>query len=162
MAMHLSLNEIKLAAIYRPLNNIFLNPIMEYLRKKYICPIQIKKGKENIKQLLSIFKSGTSIALMIDQRVSQGIKVNFFDVPAFTTTMPAQFVLRYNCKVVPVSIKRIGNTNFLININKPIEFNNLDKNKNNIQEITIKLNHVIEKMILDSPGQWIWSHNRWK
>ena len=162
MAMHLNLNGIKLAAIYRPLNNIFLNPLMEYLRKKYICPIQIKKGKEGLKKLLSIFKGGASIALMIDQRVSQGIKINLFNSPALTTTIPAQFVLRYNCKVVPISIERKNGINFIMNIKEPIEFSNLDKNKKNIEHVTLKLNQIIEKMIINNPKQWIWSHNRWK
>ena len=44
MAMELDKFGIKLAAIYRPLNNFFLNPLMEYLRMKYICPVQIPKG----------------------------------------------------------------------------------------------------------------------
>jgi len=162
MAMHLNQNGIKLAAIYRPLNNIFLNPLMEYLRKKYICPIQIKKGKDGLKKLLSAFKNGVSIALMIDQRVSQGMKVNLFSVPAFTTTIPAQFVLRYNCKIVPIYIERKNSTNFIMNIKEPLEFGNLDKNKNNVEQITLKLNQIIEKMITNNPEQWIWSHNRWK
>ena len=162
MAMHLNLNGIKLAAIYRPLNNIFLNPLMEFLRKKYICPIQIKKGKKGLKKLLSIFKNGVSVALMIDQRVSQGIKINLFNSPALTTTIPAQFVLRYNCRVVPISIERKNGVNFIMNIKKPIEFNNLEKNKNNIGQITLKLNQIIEKMIIANPKQWMWSHNRWK
>ena len=78
MAMHIEKSGISLAAIYRPLNNKFLNPIMEKIRKKYICKNQIEKGISGTKQLLSFFKNKTSIALMIDQRVSQGIRSNFF------------------------------------------------------------------------------------
>ena len=36
MAMYLEKTGIKLSAIYRPLNNIFLNGIMERIRKKFI------------------------------------------------------------------------------------------------------------------------------
>ena len=77
MAMHLEKSGIKLAAIYRPLNNIFLNPIMEKIRKKYICKKQVKKGLYGTKEILKYFKEGSSIALMIDQRVSEGISPNF-------------------------------------------------------------------------------------
>ena len=45
MAMEIDKFGIKCAAIYRPLNNFFLNPLMEYLRMKYICPNQIPKVK---------------------------------------------------------------------------------------------------------------------
>ena len=82
MAMQIEKSEINVAAVYRPLNNKFLNFIMERIRKKYICKNQIKKGISGTKQLLSFFKKKTSIALMIDQRVSQGIKSNFFNQEA--------------------------------------------------------------------------------
>ena len=159
MAMHIEKSGIKLSAIYRPLNNIFLNPLMEYLRKKYICPNQIKKGRSGLRELIYKFKDQNSIALMVDQRVSEGISVNLFDKPALTTTIPAQMVLRYNCKIVPVEIKRINNIHFEIKINNPVSF---EKKDNKIDEITLKINQILEKMILANPKQWIWPHNRWK
>ena len=158
MAMHIEKSGIDLAAIYRPLNNKFLNSIMERFRKKYICKNQIKKGFAGTRQLLSYFKKGHSIALMIDQRVSQGIKSNFFKHEAYTTTIPAQFVKKFKCKIVPIYIERTGNSNFKLTINNPIEYS---KNYS-IEDITLNLNHHLEKMILKNPTQWIWSHNRWK
>ena len=158
MAMQIEKSGIHLAAIYRPLNNRFLNIIMENIRKKYICRNQIKKGLSGTKELLSFFKKGSSIALMIDQRVSQGIKSNFFSHEAFTTTIPAQFVIKYKCKVVPVYIERVKGTNFKLTIYDPLEFSDNDS----VEEITSDLNRLLEKMILKNPDQWIWSHNRWK
>ena len=158
MAMHIDKSGINLAAVYRPLNNIFLNFIMERIRKNNICKNQIKKGISGTKQLLSFFKKGSSIALMIDQRVSQGIKSNFFKQPAFTTTIPAQFVKKFKCKVVPIYIERVHNINFKLKIYKPIEYSD----DHTIESITLNLNEILEKMILKNPAQWIWSHNRWK
>ena len=158
MAMHIEQSGINLAALYRPLNNKFLNFLMEKIRKKYICKNQIKKGFAGTRQLLTYFKKGHSIALMIDQRVSQGIKSNFFKHEAYTTTIPAQFVKKFKCKIVPIYIERTGNSNFKLTINNPIEYS---KNYS-IEDITLNLNHHLEKMILKNPTQWIWSHNRWK
>ena len=158
MAMHIDKSGINLAAVYRPLNNIFLNFIMERIRKNNICKNQIKKGISGTKQLLSFFKKGSSIALMIDQRVSQGIKSNFFKQPAFTTTIPAQFVKKFKCKVVPIYIERVHNINFKLKVYKPIEYSD----DHSIESITLNLNTILEKMILKNPDQWIWSHNRWK
>ena len=121
MAMHIEKSGINLAAIYRPLNNKFLNFVMEKIRERYICKKQIKKGISGTKQLLSFFKNGTSIALMIDQRVSQGIRSNFFKHEAYTTTIPAQFVKKFKCKVVPIYIQRIKDVNFKISVSKPLE-----------------------------------------
>ncbi len=158
MAMHLEKSGINLAAIYRPLNNKFLNPIMEKIRKSYICKKQIKKGLSGTKEILKYFKTGTSIALMIDQRVSEGIICNFFNNKALTTTIPAQFVKKFNCKVVPIYIERDKKYQFKLEIFKPIEFSNNE----NIETITSNLNKVLEEMIKRNPEQWIWSHSRWK
>ena len=158
MALHLENSGIKLSAIYRPLNNIFLNKIMERIRKKYICKNQIKKGIGGIKKLINLKKSNYSTALMIDQRVSEGIKSNFFNNEALTTTIPAQLVKKFKIPVVPIFIERINNLNFKITINKPINFSN----ETSIKNITDELNQILEKMIISKPEQWIWSHNRWK
>jgi KDO2-lipid IV(A) lauroyltransferase len=158
MAMEIEKSGVNLSAIYRPLNNIFLNILMERIRKKYICKNQIKKGTSGVRELLRLYKKGYSIALMIDQRVSQGIKSKFFDEEAFTTTIPAQFIKKFNCKVVPISIERHNGVNFNIKVEKPIEFS---KNSST-EKITRELNIWLEKIILKNPGEWIWSHDRWK
>ena len=158
MAMHIEKVGIKLSAIYRPLNNLFLNKIMERIRKNYICKHQIKKGIGGMKKLIQLKKLNYSTALMIDQRVSQGIESDFFNQKAFTTTIPAQLVKKFNLPVVPIFIERINNINFKIVVKKPIIFENDETTKS----ITDELNLILEKMIIYKPEQWIWSHNRWK
>ena len=158
MAMHIEKSGIKLSAIYRPLNNIFLNKIMERIRKKYICKYQIKKGIGGMKKLMHLKKLNYSTALMIDQRVSQGIRSDFFNQKALTTTIPAQLVKKFKIPIVPIFIERINNINFKIVIKNPIFFDSKETTKT----ITDKLNLVLEKMISYKPELWIWSHNRWK
>ena len=158
MAMHIEKSGIKLSAIYRPLNNKYLNKIMETIRKKFICKQQVEKGIGGIKKLIRLHKKDYSTALMIDQRVSEGIKSNFFNEKALTTTIPAQFIKKFKTPLVPIFIERIDNVRFKITINKPILFNN----NCTIQKITDDLNKILEKMIINKPDQWIWSHNRWK
>ena len=158
MAMYLENSGLDIAAIYRPLNNIFLNGIMEKIRLNHICKKQIKKGKSGTRELLQLFKDGYSIALMIDQRVSEGVKSKLFNRSALTTTIPAQLVKKYSVDVVPVYIERKNGIYFKMYINKPIFF---DENKS-LEEITDELNKILEEMILKNPDQWIWSHDRWK
>ena len=158
MAMYLEKSGITLSAIYRPLNNLFMNRIMENLRKKYICKNQIKKGRSSIRELLNLYKNGSSIALMIDQRVSESSRVNFFNKGAYTTTIPAQFIKKYNCRVVPIHIERIKGVNFQLKIFEPIKF----RENQNIEEITVILNDWLEKVIISNPSKWIWTHDRWK
>jgi len=158
MSMEITKNNINLATIYRPINNFFLNPFMEYLRKKYVCKNQIKKGINGVREAIGFIKRKHSIALMIDQRVSEGEKVNFFDKPALTTTLPAQLASKYDLKIIPVFIKRLENDKFIMEFQKEID----PKNFNNKLDLTKELNNVLEKMIIKNPNQWIWTHNRWK
>ena len=158
MAMQIEKMGIRVAAIYRPLNNIFLNRIMEKLRKNYICKFQIKKGIGGTKKLVRLIRDGFSTALMIDQRVSEGIKSNFFNEKASTTTIPAQLVKKYKIPVVPIFIERFDGIKFKMTVDKPINF---EDNKS-VEEITSELNKLLENMILKKPNYWIWSHNRWK
>ena len=158
MALFIERSGINLAAIYRPLNNLYLNPMMERIRKKYICKYQIKKGIGGMKKLVHLKKKNFSTALMIDQRVSEGILSKFFNQEALTTTIPAQLVKKFNIPIVPVYIDRINGLNFQITIKNPIYFSN----EKSVKNITDDLNLELEKMIIKKPENWIWSHNRWK
>ncbi len=158
MAMQLDKLGLKIAAIYRPLNNIFLNVVMEKIRKKYICKNQIKKGLGGLKELIKLNKLDFSTALMIDQRVSQGIRINFFEEKAFTTTIPAQLSKKFAIPVVPIFIERYEGIKFKIKVFEPIHFSNQET----VENITVNLNKILENMIRNYPNNWIWTHNRWK
>tara|TARA_E500000178_G_scaffold85873_1_gene84409 strand:- start:678 stop:1535 length:858 start_codon:yes stop_codon:yes gene_type:complete len=158
MSMEIVKKNIPLATIYRPLNNFFLNPFMEYLRKKYVCQNQIKKGLFGVKETIGYLKRKHSIALMIDQRVSEGAKIDFFNKPAYTTTLPAQLSIKFDIDVIPVYIERIKNDKFKIEFQERIS----PKLYANKIDLTKKLNKILEDMVLRNPNQWIWTHNRWK
>ena len=162
MAMEIDKFGIKSAAIYRPLNNFFLNPLMEYLRMKYICPHQIPKGRIGMREIINRVKNGYSIALMVDQRVSEGPRALFFNKPAHTTTIPAQLALKYNCKLVPIFLERKEGPNFEMTVHEPYKIEKTNNAEQDVINITIKINQFIEKMIVKNPKQWIWSHDRWK
>ena len=95
---------------------------------------------------------------MIDQRVSEGERVNFFGKPALTTTLPAQLAIKFDLSIVPVFIERNENDQFKIKFYSEIRARKFE----NKFQLTEKLNNLLEDMILYKPDQWIWSHNRWK
>jgi KDO2-lipid IV(A) lauroyltransferase len=158
MSMEITKKNINLATIYRPLNNFFLNPFMEYLRKKYVCKNQIKKGINGVRETIEYIKKKHSIALMIDQRVSEGERVDFFGKAALTTTLPAQLASKYDLNIIPVFIERTKENIFKIEFQRSIN----PKNFQNKLDLTKELNITLEKMVVRNPDQWIWTHNRWK
>ena len=135
---------------------------MEYLRKKYVCKHQIKKGLSGTRDIIKFLNKKNCIALMIDQRVSEGVKIPFFKKIAFTTSLPAQLALKYNYEIVPIFINRNKENKYEMEVHEPIKILDAkfsDRNKIGLSTI---LNEVLEKMIIKSNGQWIWTHNRWK
>tara|TARA_B100001094_G_scaffold4183_1_gene3776 strand:+ start:117 stop:974 length:858 start_codon:yes stop_codon:yes gene_type:complete len=158
MSMEITKKGIPLATVYRPLNNFFLNPFMEFLRKKYICKNQIKKGIGGVRESIYYLKKKKSIALMIDQRVSEGEKIEFFNKSAFTTTLPAQLSIKFNIDILPVYIERDRENNYKIEFQKRIQ----PKDFASKLDLTKKLNKVLEKMVVRNLCQWILTHNRWK
>ena len=162
MAMQIEKSGINLAAVYRPLNNIFLNKTMEKIRKNFICKNQIKKGISGIRESMNYLKNNYSIALMVDQRVSEGKSLPFFNHNALTTTLPAQLALKYKCDIVPIYISRSNDDSFEMEIYNPIKTSDKDNSEKSKIDISLTINKIIEKMILRDPGQWIWTHNRCK
>ena len=158
MSMEITKKKINLATIYRPLNNFFINPFMEYVRKKYVCKNQIKKGRRGVKESVEYIKNNHSIALMVDQRVTEGEKIKFFEKEALTTTLPAQLALKYKLDIVPIFIERTNNNLFKMKVYEPIKPSNF----NDTSQVSEKLNKIIENMIIKNPNQWIWTHDRWK
>ena len=99
---------------------------------------------------------------MVDQRVSEGKKLPFFNENALTTTLPAQLALKYKCDIVPIYIFRKPNNCFEMEVFDPIKVSNKNETEIDKLEISLKINKLIEQMILRDPSQWILTHNRWK
>ena len=97
---------------------------------------------------------------MVDQRVSEGRRISFFNGSAHTTTLPAQLSSRFDCDIVPIYISRNQDDRFEMEILDPILIS--DSEKKNKELVTKKINVIIEKLILRDPSQWILTHNRWK
>ena len=131
---------------------------MEFLRRRYVCKNQIKKGINGVRDSINFIKKNYSVALMIDQRVSEGEKINLFGHKALTTTLPAQLAKKFDLNIVPVFIERTQENNFKIEFKEPLDVKKF-KSK---MEVSEELNKILEKMIVKNPYQWIWTHNRWK
>ena len=162
MMMELEKSGIRTAAIYRPLNNLFLDPVLQYFRMKYVCSNYIPKGRAGVREIINKVNNNYSIALMVDQRVGEGPRINFFNQPAQTTTIPAQLALKYGCKLVPIYLKRMNGASFEMTVHQPYEISKTGDDDQDTKNITLKINQIIEKMIVKNPEQWLWSHNRWK
>ena len=76
--------------------------------------------------------------------------------------MPAQLALKFDCDIIPIYLKRVKEDFFEMEILNPINFKKTGKSEIDKKLITIQINQVIENMVKRNPGQWVWTHGRWK
>ena len=153
-------NGINIKTLYRPLNNSFVDSITSSIRDAEIIP----KGSKGNKQIIQELKNGNYIAILIDQRVSDGIAVPFFGREALTTAAVARLALKYNVPLIPFRSIRVGRKfAFEVRIEKPLEFKKTDNiTDSEVFALTVKMNEKLEEWIKEYPSQWFWVHNRWK
>ena len=108
-----------------------------------------------------LWSLGFALILLSREDILSNLSL-FFSKAAHTTTIPAQLALKYNCKLVPIFLERKEGVNFEMTVHEPYKIQKTGNDEEDTKSITLKINQVIEKMIISNPTQWIWSHNRWK
>lgn len=150
---------IKVKTFYRPLNNPFVEKMTSSLRGVEM----IEKGSDGNRQLITALKNKEFILIMADQKVTDGEPIKFFHDDAVTATSIAKIALKYNVPLVPGFVLRVNKQfKFLLRVEKPLEFNKINSLNSEANNLTLKINQIIEKWIGENPEQWFWVHNRWK
>jgi KDO2-lipid IV(A) lauroyltransferase len=150
-----------IGVIYRPLNNFFINPIWEIIKRNSSSKL-IEKGSKGSKKLINHIKQNNSLGLLVDQRLSSSIHVPFFGKLATTTITPAKLAIKYDALLIPMFIQRINKTNFNFFLEEPLKIKKSSNIDEDIFNITQIMNKKIEEFIIRDPGSWLWSHDRWR
>ncbi len=147
--------------VYRPANNPYVDRYIVDLRRKYVCANQIPKGPKGVRALIDVVRSKHLVAMLVDQRMSDGVEVPFFGIPSMTPAAPAQLSLRHHVPIVPASIERIKGPRFVMRLHEPIELIDTGDRERDIKETMVRVNQVLEKIIRAKPQEWLWLHRRW-
>ena len=146
--------------IYRPPNNPFVDNLLRRIRKKYGVNL-IRKGPSGAKECIKVLKSNKgNIGMLMDQKMNDGIKANFFGYEVMTASAIARFAIKFKCPIIPAICKRVNGTRFLIKYYPEIKYEKILELESELNIINY-LNRYIETWIKESPEQWIWVHNRW-
>ena len=156
----LTQNGFKINFVYRALNNKFADELLKKIRFKYGVKL-IKKGAEGAKECIKALKNKENLGMLIDQKMNDGLPVNFFNKIAMTAPAIAKFALKFRCQIVPALCIREKGIKYKIEYFKPIQYSFLKK-LGSEEKIMLYLNKIIEKWIIEHPEQWIWVHDRWK
>ena len=153
-------NGFKINFVYRALNNKFADDLLKKIRFKYGVKL-IKKGAEGAKECIKALKKKENLGMLIDQKMNDGLPVNFFNKIAMTAPAIAKFALKFRCQIVPALCIREKGIKYKIEYFKPIQYSFLKK-LGSEEKIMLYLNKIIERWIIEHPEQWIWVHDRWK
>ena len=142
----------------RSLTHPGASSILEHLRA---APgIHVVDRDKGVSPIVRLLRSNTAVGILIDQYTSrvQSHTVDFLGVPASTPVAPAVLARRLGVPVVPLHIERLRDSSYLLQIEKPMYFDENDSDS----EILDLLNRKIGNWIRNSPEQWVWFHKRWK
>ncbi|MGC0372142.1 MAG: hypothetical protein DGJ47_000847 [Rickettsiaceae bacterium] len=153
----------KFGIIYRKANNPYVDKDVLGERQNDPNITLIPKGTSGSKDLLKVIKKRHAIAMLIDQKMNDGIEVPFFNMKAMTAPAIARFSLKYDYPIVPAQIIRKGKTsNFEVIIHSPLKYEATGSLEKDCYNVMLKINKMLEKWIRMHPSQWFWFHNRWK
>ena len=153
--------KLRYSFVYRAANNPLVDELIIKKRAAVMTHYQIPKGKRGGRALIETLKAGRSLAMLVDQKLNDGIEAPFMGRPAMTAPAAARLALKFNLPVVPVSIERKDGAHFHVTICEPIDFEPEGANSEDVLALTTLINGELEKQIRARPGQWLWLHRRW-
>lgn len=148
------------AEIYRAANNPVVDRIINHARSVVDSEL-VPKGSSGARRALAALQQGRHIAMLVDQKMNDGIAVPFFGRPAMTAPALARLALRYDCAVVPVRVDRLPHARFRITAEPPIDYRRTGDAEADTLALMTQVNQVLERWIREQPGHWFWLHRRW-
>lgn len=152
---------IPIAFIYRAPNNPFVDRLITRARGSGITENAIAKGASGAREIVRQVKQGGYTAMLVDQKLNDGIAVPFFGRDAMTAPALAQLAFKYDLPVWPVRTERLGGCRFRVTIYPKLELSRSDDHARDVAEAMSEVNLILEGWIRERPGQWLWLHNRW-
>ena len=149
---------LELGLIYRAPNNEWVDRLLRRLRD---TPLLFRKGQEGAKALFSLLRHGGHAAMLVDQKMNDGIAVPFFGRDAMTAPAIAQFALRLGCVLVPVRTERLGGAHFRVTVYPPLDLPASGDRAADERAVMVAINQIIEDWVRERPEQWLWLHRRW-
>ena len=146
--------------IYRAANNPIVDRLINHSRSVVGSELAAK-GSAAARRALAAMKNGRHIAMLVDQKMNDGIAVPFFGRDAMTAPALARLALRFDCDVVPVRVDRLRGARFRITAEPPLDLPRSGDDDADTLAIMTRVNQVLERWIRERPDHWFWLHRRW-
>ena len=138
-----------------------MDRLISRIRGRYITENAIAKGASGAREMVRRVRDGGYTAMLVDQKMNDGIAVPFFGRDAMTAPALAQLAFKYDLPVWPVRTERLAGCRFRVTIFPKLELPRSDDMSSDVAETMHMVNTLLESWIRERPGQWLWLHNRW-
>lgn len=161
LAVVVSVKLSGIAIVARPIDNPYMNKLVEKVRQRYGNSVIYKKGA--LKPILHALKKNGCVGILMDQAVvpDEGYVIDFLGRGAWTTKMPALIARKTGAAVLPLFIHRTYKGH-MVKIYPEVELSHDADRENAVKEDTKHFSSFIETYIKEHPSEWLWIHRRWK
>ncbi len=146
---------------YRAANNPYVDQQIRDARARYGVKLFAPKGGDGARELLHGMQRGESVALMNDQKFSEGPEVTFFGQPVNAAPGPSRLALRFGTVIVPMSVVRLPGVRFRVTAHEPIALSKSDDRQADIARGVQAITTFVEDRVRERPEDWFWVHKRW-
>lgn len=143
--------------IYRAANNPWIDRIIQNIRPGLMAP----KGAQGARQAVVALKEGRPLALLVDQKMNDGISVPFFGREAMTAPALVDLARKFRIPAYPVRVERLNGARFRITVLPAMRFEAGADRHADLRDGMTRVNALLESWIRDKPAQWLWLHRRW-
>ena len=151
---------LRIAEVYRAANNPLVDKLINEARGALGREL-VPKGSAGARGAIAALREGGHVAMLVDQKMNDGIAVPFFGRDAMTAPALARLALRYDCAVVPVRVERMKGARFRITLEPPLALPQSGDDEADTLELMTRVNAVLERWIRARPDHWFWLHRRW-
>ncbi len=150
------------ANFYRAASNAEVDAIIRGVRAQTVGEAvdYFPKGRRGARQALRHLGRGGHLAMLVDQKMNDGIEARFFGLPAMTAPALAGLALHFRCPVIPAVVRRIGPARLRVVIEPPLALPQSGDRAADVASLTQTVNDVLERWIRASPESWLWLHRR--
>lgn len=151
---------IALTSVYRRPNNPLINHLMTAGRRTGRGTL-VPKGRDGARAIFAALAGGGTVAMLVDQKMNDGIPIPFFGHAAMTAPAVAQLALKFRCPVLPARTERLGGARFRLTVLPPMPLPDTGSRDADIRETMTAINTLLESWVRERPDQWLWLHKRW-
>ena len=150
--------------------NILVRRIDNPLVENFVDKMRTRFGSVTLdktrsaRTMFRTLENGELLGILADLNVQEreGVFVDFFGVPASTTTSIAKLALKTGAIVIPAfAVWEEERKKYVVYVEPPVEYAKTDEPDEDVKNLTQSITRVVEKYVRLYPEQWLWIHKRW-